>query len=301
MVARNFASDGIAGYGDFGPLPPGRGSNDKSLQVAQATPGDAGHPPEPEHHWAETPLDELTIARRDIELLQRLAQEHDRAELLEQALAAARRDVETQTALAEKASEQASRMQVGESGTAEVQTSLQQERERSARLEQDLAAARREAETQTALAKASEEASRLKQASESSEAELQKSLQQGRERSARLEQDLAAARRDVETQTVLAAKAGEEASRLKQASESREAELQQSLQQGRERSARLEQDLAAARRDVKTQNALVAKAGGEAVALKQASESSEAELQKSLRQERERSARLEQNLAAARR
>jgi hypothetical protein len=151
--------------------------DDKSLQVAQATPGDPGHPPEPEHHWAETLLDELTIARRDIELLQRLAQEHDRAELLEQALAAARRDVETQTALAEKAREQASRMQVGESGTAEVQTSLQQERERSARLEQDIAPARREVvETQTALAKASEEASRLKQASESSEAELQKSL-----------------------------------------------------------------------------------------------------------------------------
>ena len=54
-------------------------------------------PPEREHHWAETQLLELTIARRDIELLQRLVQEHDRAEGLEQALAAARRDVETQT------------------------------------------------------------------------------------------------------------------------------------------------------------------------------------------------------------
>jgi len=205
MAARSFASDGMAGYGDFEPLSPGRGSNDKSVQVAQATTGDAGHPPEREHHWAETQLLELTIARRDIELLQRLAQEQDRSERLEQALAAARRDVETQTALAEKASEQASRLkQVGESGTAEVQTSLQQERERSARLEQDLVAARRDVETQTALAKASEEASRLKQASGSSEAELQKSLQQGRERSARLEQDLAAARREVETQTALA-------------------------------------------------------------------------------------------------
>ena len=44
MAARNFDSDGIAGYGDFGPLPPGRGSNDKSVQVAQATTGDAGQP-----------------------------------------------------------------------------------------------------------------------------------------------------------------------------------------------------------------------------------------------------------------
>src|SRR5439155_1208946 len=144
------------------------------------------------------------------------------------------------------------------------------QRERSARLEQDLAAARREVETQTALAaKASEEASRLKQARERSGAELQKSLQQGRERSARLEQDLAAARREVETQTALAAKANEEASRLKQASESSEAELQKSLQQGRERSARLEQDLAAARREVEAQMALAAKASEEASRLKQ--------------------------------
>src|SRR3989442_8722320 len=127
MAARNFFSDGIAGYGDFGPLPPGRSSNDKSLQVAQATTGDAGHPPERERHWAETQLLELTIARRDIELLQRLVQEHERAEQLEQDLAAARREVETQIALAEKASEQASRLkQVGESGAAEGQTSLQQ-------------------------------------------------------------------------------------------------------------------------------------------------------------------------------
>ncbi|MCK1511762.1 hypothetical protein IVB22_04130 [Bradyrhizobium sp. 190] len=409
MAARNFDSDGIAGYGEFGPLPPGRDSNDKSVQVAQATTGDAGHAPEREHHWAETLLDDLTIARRDVELLQRLEQEHDRAERLEQALAAARRDVETQTALVEKAVEEASRLkQVGKSGTADVQTSLQQERERSARLEQDLAAARRDVEAQTALAtkaaeeilqrkqaaevgagelrrsmqkeregadtlaqdlsmmrsaiyayeaqarkagdqaaglrqavangapslcksaedehdrserleqhlavarrdietqtalaaKASEEASRLKQASESSEAELQKLLQQERERSARLEQHLAVARRDVETQTALAAKASEEGSRLKQASESNEAELQNSLQQGRERSARLEQDLAAARGDAETQMALAAKASEEASRLKQASESSEAELQKSLQQERERFARLQQDLATARR
>jgi len=46
--------------------------------------------------------------------------------------------------------------------------------------------------------------------SESSEAELQKSLQQGGERSARLEQDLAAARRDVETQTALSGKGNEQ-------------------------------------------------------------------------------------------
>jgi hypothetical protein len=231
-AARNFESQELAGYDDFCPLPSGRSSNDKLVQFAQTPTGDAGHATEREQHWAETQLLELTLARRDIELLQRLVQEHDRAEQLEQALAAARHDIETQTALAEKAGEQSSWLkQARESGTGEAQTSLQQARERSARLEQDLAAAQREAETQKALAtKASEEASRLKQASESSEAELQKSLQQEREWSARLEQDLVAARRDVETQTALA-KASREASRLKQANESSEAELQTSLQQ----------------------------------------------------------------------
>ncbi|MEH2562072.1 hypothetical protein [Bradyrhizobium sp. AZCC 2289] len=301
-AARNLDSVGMAGEGEFEALPLSRRSNDKSVQVAQATTNDTGvlqQSSEQEHPGAETLSCELTVARRDVELLQHLGQEHDRAERLEQDLAAARRDVETQTALATKAGEEASRLkQAGESGAAELQKSLQQERERSARLEQDLAARRG---VETALAtKADEEASRLKRAGESGAAELQKSLQQERQRAERLEQDLAAARRDVETQTALATKAGEEASRLKQAGEGGTAKLQRSLQQERERSARLEQDLAEARRDVETQGALATKASEEASRLKQAGESGAAELQKSLQQERERSARLEQDLAARR-
>ena len=58
----------------------------------------------------------------------------------------------------------------------------------------------------------------MKQAAQSGP-ELQNSLQQERERSARLEQDLAAARRDIETQTALAAKASEEALQRKQTAE----------------------------------------------------------------------------------
>ncbi|HEY2217658.1 MAG TPA: hypothetical protein VGH21_09180, partial [Solirubrobacteraceae bacterium] len=184
---------------------------------------------------------------------------------------------------------------------------LEQEHNRAEWLVQDLDAARREVETEKALAaKATDEASRLKEASRlnqagsSGAAELQVSLQQARERSARLEQDLAAARRDVETQTALVTEASGEASRLKQAAESSAAELQKSQQQERERSAQQEQDLVAARRDVETQTALATKAGEEASRLKQAAESSVAELQRSLQQESERSARLEQDLAAAR-
>ncbi|WP_271577688.1 hypothetical protein [Bradyrhizobium sp. CCBAU 11361] len=184
---------------------------------------------------------------------------------------------------------------------------LEREHDRVEWLVQALDDARREAETQKALAaKAVEEGSRPKEASrpnqagESGAAELQAFLQEERERSARLEQDLAAARRDVETQTALATKSGEEVSSLKQTGESVATELQKALQQERERLARLEQDLAAARRDVETQTALATKSGEEVAALKQAGNSVATEQQKTLQQERERSSRLEQTLAAAR-
>ncbi|MHC2338442.1 hypothetical protein [Bradyrhizobium sp. USDA 4454] len=237
------------------------------------------------------------------DLQKSLGQERERAARLEKDLAAARRDVETQTALADKASDEAARLKKAfETGAADLQKSLGQERERAAGLEKDLAAARRNVETQTALAaKASDEATRLKKASESGAADLQKSLEKERERAARLEKDLAAARHDVETQTTLAAKAGDEAARLKKASESGAADLQMSLGQERERAARLEKDLAAARRDVETQTALAIKAGDDAARLKGTSQSGAADLQTSLEQEHERAARLEQDLAAARR
>ncbi|WP_246756884.1 hypothetical protein [Bradyrhizobium neotropicale] len=270
------------------------------MQVGQATINDAGQ--SAEHHWLETLLSELTSARRDIELLQRLEQEHNRAEWLDQELAAAGREIEAQAARGAKASDDASRpTPASESSAAELQKILQQERERAERLEQDLAAARRDVETQTALAaKASEEASRLKQAGESSAAELHRSLQEERGRVERLEQDLAAARRDVETRTALAAKASEDASRLKQAGESSAAELQRSLQEERERSSRLEQDLAAARHDVEVQTALAAKATDEAQWRNQAAEAGAAELRQSMQRERERADALAHDLSMTR-
>ncbi|WP_143202004.1 hypothetical protein [Bradyrhizobium sp. NAS96.2] len=232
-----------------------------------------------------------------------LAQEQKRAAKLEQDLAAARRDVEVQTALAAKASDETARLkQASQSGAADVQKSLAQEHERATKLEQDLAAARRDVETQTALAvKASDETAQLKKASQSGAADVQKSLAQEHERATKLEKDLAAARRDVETQTALAAKAGDEATRLKKASQSGAADVQKSLEQEQKRAAKLEQDLQAARRDVETQTALAAKAGDEATRLKKTSQSGAADVQKSLEQEHERAAKLELDLAAARR
>ncbi|MCC8969114.1 hypothetical protein [Bradyrhizobium brasilense] len=270
-------------------LPPGRGGNDRPVQVAQASVNDPGQASKREYNWAESLSCELTNARRDIELLQRLEQERYRAESMEQSLAAARRDIEAQAALTDKAVQEKQAAQ----GGAELLNSLQETRERAERLERDLAAARRDVETQTVLAtKTGEEASRLKAAAEGGAADLQRE----RERSARLEQDLEALRRNVETQTALAAKAGEEVSRLKGMRESGATELQSSLLREHERSAQLEQDLAAARRDVETQMALVTTTKEEALRQKQAADVGAAEL----RQLRERAEALAQDLSLSR-
>ena len=65
---------------------------------------------------------------------------------------------------------------------------------------------------------------------------------------ARLQPDLEAERRDVETQTALANKAGAEASQPKKTAEAGTAELRKSPQQQRDRAAQLESDLALARK-----------------------------------------------------
>jgi hypothetical protein len=234
-----------------------------------------------------------------VELRKSLQQERDRAGRLEQDLVAARRGVETQTALAAKASGEATRLkQAAGSGAVELRKSLQQEQERAKRLEQDLAAARHDVETQTAQAtKASDEATRLKQVADSGSAELKRSLQQERDRAEALAQDLSMARTNIYAHEAQARKAGDQAADLNQAVESAALELRKSLQQERERAERLEQDLAAARRDVETQTALAAKASAEAAQLKQLADSGSEEPRISLQQERDTAARLERDLA----
>jgi hypothetical protein len=305
----NLDSHGTAGHIEFAELPLHRDGNDNSMRIAQATTTDSGdrgelqQPPEFGPRGPEALFCDLSLARRDIELLQRLEQEHERAEQLEQALAAARRDIATQTALAAKASDEATELnQAAEGNSRELRKSLQQEHERAEQLEQALAAARRDIATQTAPAgKASDEATELKRAAEAGSVELQKSLQRERDRTGQLEQALAAARRDVDAQTALATKARDETAKLKQDAEGNFAELQNSLQQERDRTGQLEQALAVAKRDVETQTALATKAGAVVAQLKQAAEGGFVELQKSLQQERDRTGQLEQALAAARR
>ena len=131
----------------------------------------------------------------------------------------------------------------------------------------------RDVETQTALAaKASEEAGQLKQTAENGMVELRKSLQQEQDKAKVLAEDLATARIRTYAYEAQASKASDEATNLKQMVESGAEDLHKSLQQARERAGRLEQDLAAERRDVETQTALAAKASEEAGQLKQTAE-----------------------------
>jgi hypothetical protein len=253
------------------------------------------------------------------ELQKALDQEHRRAQLLARELTTVR-NLEMVLTLQKARVEAAKLRQPRENEKTEPATFLQQERERlrkvaesgfaelcksvsgdaPERLVQDLAA-RHDLEMQTALAKASNEVAKLKQAAKGDTAELRKSLQEEQERAGQLEQELTTARRDVETQTALAAKATNDASQAKQAAEASAAALRKSLQQEQERADRLAQDLASARREVETQTALAAKATGDASQAKQAAEGSAAALRKSLQQEQERAGQLAQDLASAQR
>ena len=119
----------------------------------------------------------------------------------------------------------------------------------------------------------------IKQAAESTTAELRQSLQQERDKAAALAQDLATARREIDTHAALARDASDEAAQIKQAAESTTAELRQSLQQERDKAEALAQDLATARREIDTHATLARNAGDETAQIKQAAESTTAELQ----------------------
>ncbi|MEA3142088.1 MAG: hypothetical protein QOK23_4257 [Gammaproteobacteria bacterium] len=245
-----------------------------------------------ERERAKTLEGELLVARRDLEKQAALSREagdeahkqaaetaaaelqqaRDGAKTLASELAMARRDLETQTALSRKTGDGAAQLKrAAETATAE----LQQARDKAKTLASELAMARRDLETKAALSrKAGDEVSQLKQAASSATA----NLQQERDRAQTLASELAMARRDLETQATLS-KATDEAAQLKQAVETT-SELQQSLQQERQRAKILESELAMARQDVVTQAALSRKASEEMAQLKQATKTASERQQK---------------------
>src|SRR6202165_2948393 len=204
------------------------------------------------------------------ELRQSLQRERDRAEALATELASARRDIETQVALSSKKGDEAAQLkQAAESATAELRQSLQREHDRAEAMASELASVRRDVETQAALSsKKGDEAAQLKQAAESATTELPQSLQQERDKAEAQASKLARARQDVETQTALSRKTGDEAAQLKQAAESTMAELQRE----RGRAEALARDLESARRTIDGRVALESAPNNQIVQVKQAAE-----------------------------
>ena len=215
-----------------------------------------------------------------IELRQSLQKEHDRAEALASELAIARRDVETQKALARGSARRDRAAHAGwRKRRAELRQSLQNERDRAEALDRELAMARRDVETQVALtSKAEDEAAQVKRASESATAELRQFLQKERDRVEALVNDLAMARREVETQAALASKAGKDAVENKRTAENATAEL---LQQ-RDRAEALASELVMVRRDIDTRVRVKRATGDEVMKLKQPTESPAAEPRQSV-------------------
>ncbi|MGY8635118.1 hypothetical protein RAD15_21820 [Bradyrhizobium sp. 14AA] len=243
----------LEGCNTFSALPPYRHSKDNSIRLAQATEIDSRKPQqslEPEPRKPEALSCELGSAKHDIELLQGLAQEHDRADQLERALAAAQRDLDAQTARAAKASDEVAGLtQAAKTAAAERTRSVQKEHERAEALAQDLSIARSKIYAYEAQAAASEKAAQLKQAQESGTASSGQSQQPEHDRAEQLARDLAKATSELDAQTERASKAGEDVLRVKQARERDLAELRHTLQRERERVQELETEIALARLD----------------------------------------------------
>ena len=125
---------------------------------------------------------------------------------------------------------------------------MQKERERADALAQGLSMTRSALYAYEARArKLEDEAAELRKTAADGAPSLRKPAQDGRDRTTRLEQDLVAARRDLETQAALAAKASEELAQTRQTAERDLASLRSSLQQERARAERLDRDLALAK------------------------------------------------------
>jgi hypothetical protein len=218
------------------------------------------------------------------EAVQPLDKERRRADALENELTGIRRSIEGRDVQLRAAALTAAQSQERDS-------------EKTAALMQDLAAARQELmANEVQLAEERDRSAALASELATARREVEE-----RERAEALAGELAQARRDVEAQAALSSKTGDEAEQLKRAVETATSELQQSLKQEHERAEALAGELAQARREVEAQTALASKKADEAAQLKRAVETVTAELQQSLKQERERAEALAGELAQARR
>ena len=130
--------------------------------------------------------------------------------------------------------------------------------------------------------------------------ELREAAQQQRELADAFERDLAAARREIETQAAMVRAVSGETAQLREDAMRAAQELRRSEQQERERADALERDLAAVGRDFAAQVAGWNKLIDDGMRLQQASERTTTELRQALQQERENAEKLAGELATAR-
>ncbi|WP_245305424.1 hypothetical protein [Bradyrhizobium sp. LTSP857] len=220
-----------------------------------------------------------------------LQEERARGQRLEQDLTIARRDLELQAGLTPGADDNRSELKhAAERDLRELKDVAQRERDRASRLEQDLAAARRELETQVTLAARAAAAISAKEAAEKALTELQTNFQQEHERAKHLEEDLGKTRSELDKRSLQIARANEETTQIKLAADNSLAKVKLSLKEDREKAEGLVQELSRARARLFAYEAQAA-----------ANDDKANESQELLRHERDRSSRLEEELAGVRR
>lgn len=186
------------------------------------------------------------------------------------------------------------------SNTEQSRQTLVPEQEKVQALARDLRTCRQEQDTVLGLLQhARQQWTSIAEATENETEKLQKSLREERSRTQRLERELATARNDFELQAGLSFKIGSEGAELKQPAQHDPRQLQQAAERERDRANRLEQDLTAARRDLETLSAEITKQTAE-IGAKEAAEKALADVQTSLKQERDRTKQLEETLATTR-
>jgi hypothetical protein len=151
-----------------------------------------------------------------------------------------------------------------------------------------------------ALAREIAMAAMAQQAATRTTTELREATQQQREVADAVGRNLAAARREIETQAAMVRTVSGETAQLREDAKRATEELRQSEQQERERVDALERDLAAVRREVVAQAAGWSKVVDDATRLQQASERATTALWHAQQQQHENAEKLAGELATAR-
>jgi hypothetical protein len=137
----------------------------------------------------------------------------------------------------------------------------------------------------------------MKEASARATDELRQALQQPQDKAEKLAGELAMTRQEVEGQTALAQAANDEARRAAERSKRSAEEQSQALREAQGNAGKLATELAAARREVQSQESAASSAKDEAAGVKEAAERSADEQRRALQQERDRTERLATELA----